>query len=336
MRAVAAMAALAALLPAAAMAQFGGSNPVTEVSIKTPDGGPFRVTVEELRDGGNIGVRVLNAMPMELPDGGLPVRVQNTVPITGSVGLTGPVDVVVPPGGLPVFLQSPSTVPISGSVGVLGTVPVSGSVSASITGTPTVAVSGTVPVSGSVNATLSGTPTVSISGTVPVSGSVNATLAGTPTVAIQGTVPVSGSVTANVPSPLTIQGTVALDTATRNALSNQVCTFGNAGRVSVGSTAVTLPLSLGDGTYPALPGRAEILVAVRPGGSGFVALMPATSDGGVPSCSTPGDGIELAPGGNTILKASAANRVRAVSCTAAGVAGGTQTVTYLESTCTAQ
>lgn len=92
------------------------------------------------------------------PDGGIPIA---PVVVSGPVQIEGTVTSLPPDGGLRVTLGS-------------DVVPVSGSVSATIVGTPTVAISGTVPVSGTVGVSslpsISGT--VAISSMPPITGTV--------------------------------------------------------------------------------------------------------------------------------------------------------------------
>lgn len=136
------------------VAQFSGGGGTTEVS------GSVEVTAMP-----EISGTVL-AYP---PDGGLQVTGAVSAAVTGSV-ISFP-----PDGGLRVTLGS-DTVPVTGSVSasVVGTVPVSG----------TVGVSGTVPVTGTVSANvvgtvpISGTVSTNVIGTVPVLGAVSATVSG--------------------------------------------------------------------------------------------------------------------------------------------------------------
>jgi len=84
----------------------------------------------------------------------------------------------------------PTTIQNTPTVNVNGTVPVSGTVSATITGTPSV----NATITGTPSVSVTGTPTVNVNGTVPVSGTVNAAIINTPAVNVNGTVPVTGNV----------------------------------------------------------------------------------------------------------------------------------------------
>lgn len=115
---------------------------------------------------------------------------------------------------------------VTGTVNI-GTMPaITGAVTATISGTPTVNVNGTVPVSGTiaVSSLPAITGTVGISGTVPVSGTVavsslpavtgTVSISGTPTVAVSGTIPVSGTITASISNiPHVIVDSAPLDPA---------------------------------------------------------------------------------------------------------------------------
>lgn len=130
----------------------------------------------------------------------------------------GPVTVTVPDGGLPVAITGTPTVnsqlvaPDGGLRVTLGSdvVPVSGSVSAAISNTPSVTVSGTpnVAVTNTPSVTVSGTPTVNVGNTPAV------TISGTPT--ISGSVMVTNRVDANVTTaPGTYLGVAGDSTGSR-------------------------------------------------------------------------------------------------------------------------
>jgi hypothetical protein len=130
-----------------------------------------------------LGAVVLSIQPVSGGISGSPPAPPESVIVTGTV------QTVPPDGGLRVTLGS-DTVPVTGTVGanVIGTVPVSGNVAATVSGSVTA-----LPPDGGMRVTLG-------SDTVPVTGTVGAN--------IIGTVPVSGSVSANVVGTVPVSGSV--------------------------------------------------------------------------------------------------------------------------------
>jgi hypothetical protein len=130
-----------------------------------------------------LGAVVLSIQPVSGGISGSPPAPPESVIVTGTV------QTLPPDGGLRVTLGS-DTVPVTGTVGanVIGTVPVSGSVAATVSGSVTA-----LPPDGGMRVTLG-------SDTVPVTGTVGAN--------IIGTVPISGSVSANVVGTVPVSGSV--------------------------------------------------------------------------------------------------------------------------------
>jgi hypothetical protein len=122
-------------------------------------------------------------------DNPVPTTVQNMPPVTinGTVPVTGTVDATI--------VNTP-TVNVK-----------SGTINATIANEPTVMIDGTVNISGAVTSSIINEPTVKVDPAfpVPVTGAVNATISNEPLVKVDGIVPVSGTVNSVITNMPTVK-----------------------------------------------------------------------------------------------------------------------------------
>ena len=101
---------------------------------------------------------------------------------------------------------------------------------------------------------------------------------------------------------------------------------GAARRISLGTTAQTVPENLPDGGYSGSLDRTSLLV-VNADSLRKISCGTSQDDGGVPDCTVPGFGLTLFANGGTATFQTA-RPVVCVACTAGGAS-----VEYQEETC---
>lgn len=233
---------------------------------------------------GSVGVSgtvAISNFPAETAQGLTDAQLRATaVPVSGTVTATGPLTdaqlraTPVPVSGTVTITDGSGPVTVDGTVAVSGTVPVSGPLTDTQLRASAVPVSGTVDLGSTSLTALEHISIDNFPATQPVSG----------TVAISGTVPVSGSVTVSDGSgPLTVDGTVALDSATITSLTSGGALTNTQLRASA------VPMSIADGSDAAtgtttdsstantVIGRLKKLISLLP-----AALGSATSANSLP------------------------------------------------------
>ena len=262
---------------------------LTGISANTPAlvGGKVPVDVGSITISnltlGNVTIDNKANNPVPISDAG------GSLTVDGSVGVTG--NVTVQDGGNSLTVDG--AVSITGALptgsNTIGAVTISGtpSVTATISGTPSVAISGALPtgantigavtISGTPNVTLTGTSNVSVTslpalptgsnviGSVNVNGTPSVSISGTPAVSISGALP-TGS---NTIGAVTISGTPSV------SVSGALPTGAN----TIGAVSITGALPTGANTIGA------VTISGTPSVNATISGTPSVSISGTPNVS---------------------------------------------------